>query len=291
MPELPEVEHVRRGLERAGLCTPVLRVRRSRLPLRTGKHWARKEERLRSLQGATPGAVRRRGKFLVWEFCRDAGPKADLGLVVHLGMTGACRVHRDGEVLEPHTHARLSFEDGREWRFVDPRRFGGLHAGPLHELESWGPLGELGPEPLGSGFDGAALARVVGRSKRAVRECVLDQRAVAGVGNIYVSEALFEAGLHPLLRADRLRPTAWDRLARAIVMVLERGIANGGTTLRDYRGVEGEAGQNQHALLVYGRAGQPCHRCGARLVGYTHQGRSGVYCPEHQRRPKTRRVA
>ncbi len=174
---------------------------------------------------------------------------------------------------------------------MDPRRFGGLRVASPAKLAARPPLHELGPEPLEPAFDGAVLQDRLGKSRRVLRDGLLDQRVVAGLGNIYVSEALYEAGLHPLLRATRLRPSAWSRLADATRLVLERAIANGGTTLRDYRGVDGSSGRNQLALEAYGRAGQPCARCGhVALVGYVHQGRSGAYCPDHQARPKGRWV-
>ncbi len=291
MPELPEVETIRRGLVRARIVAPIKFVWRSRARLRTGAHWARREEHLRELEGARPGSVKRRGKFLIWHCRRPGSPRADLGLVIHLGMSGVCSVLRAGVTREPHTHLVVGFADERELRFVDPRRFGGLHVGQLVDLERWGPLGELGPEPLSRAFCGATLEEALGRSRRTLRDGLLDQRAVAGIGNIYASEALFEAGLHPLLPARRLRTSAWERLAVAVVTVLGRAIAAGGTTLRDYRGVDGAPGRNRSQLKVYGRAGLPCPSCGTSLVGYVHQGRSGVFCPKDQARPRTRRIA
>lgn len=288
MPELPEVESVRRGLVRAKLRAPIVAVWRSRLPLRTGKHWARKEEHVRRLAGHAPGRVRRRGKFLVWEFAPVEVQSAPLALVVHLGMTGVCRVTGAERERDAHTHLVLRFADDREFRFTDARRFGGLHVDTLERVETWGPLGQLGPEPLSRAFSGAWLAKMLGRSQRAVRDGLLDQRVVAGIGNIYVSEILFEARVHPLVAARRLRPAAWDRVAAATRAVLRRAIGNGGTTLRDYRGVGGEQGRNQAALAVYGRADEPCLGCGTSLRGYVHQGRSGVWCPGEQPRPRGR---
>ena len=129
-----------------------------------------------------------------------------------------------------------------------------------------------------------------GTSRRALRDVLLDQRVVAGVGNICAVEALFVARLHPLLSADRLRRSAWDRLAAAVREVLEQGLRNGGTTLRDYVDADGNAGSNQGALWVYGRADQPCRACGATIRGFVHGGRGGAFCPVEQRRPRARRV-
>lgn len=284
MPELPEVESVRRGLVAAQLRAPVIALWRSPAKLRVGKHW--QEENLERLLGATPGAVGRRGKYILWSFA--GADAAELGLVIHLGMSGRCGVATVEQPRVLHTHLVLGFADGRELRFVDPRRFGGLRAGPLAELRAAPPIGELGPEPLEPGFSGEVLERALGSSARPIRDALLDQSAVAGLGNIYAVEALFLAGIHPLLEARRLHRSAWDRLAGTVVDVLRQGIANGGTTLKDFRNVVGEVGRNQDDLRVYGRAGEPCPRCGHALVGFVSGGRSGAYCPKDQPRPRAR---
>lgn len=288
MPELPEVESVRRGLVAARVRAPIEEVWRSPQALRIGQHWRRDREQLECLHGATPGPVRRRGKYLLWHM---QGAEADeLVLLIHLGMSGRCGiagVERDRVV---HTHLVLRFGDERELRFVDPRRFGGLRAGPAAAIYAEPPIANLGPEPLAPGFGGDTLERALGRSERALRDALLDQRAVAGIGNIYALEACFDAGLNPLLPARRLAPSAWQRLAEAIQAALRRGIDNGGTTLKDFRNVTGKVGRNQDDLRVYGRAGQGCPLCATLLQGFVHQGRSGVFCPQCQARPRARRV-
>ncbi len=287
MPELPEVESVRRGLIAAKIEAPVRSLWRSEFKLRIGKHWA--TENLECLHGATPGEVGRRGKYIIWTFYKkkeDHG--SELGLVIHLGMSGRCGVATVEQPRVLHTHLALGFADGRELRLVDPRRFGGLRAGPLAEILASPPIGDLGPEPLEPGFSGEVLQARLGGSARPIRDALLDQEAVAGLGNIYAVEALFLAGIHPLLEARRLHRSAWDRLAVAVITVLRQGIENGGTTLKDFRNVVGEVGRNQDDLKVYGRAGQPCPRCGAPLVGFVSGGRSGAYCPRDQPRPRTR---
>lgn len=286
MPELPEVESVRRGLAAAELRAPVVSVWRSEFKLRVGKHW--QDENLGVLQGATPGAVGRRGKYVVWEFAKDGA--TPLGLVIHLGMSGRCGVATKAQARVVHTHFVLEFADGRELRLVDPRRFGGVRAGGLAELLKAEPLGSLGPEPLEEGFSGAVLGERLGRSVRPIRDALLDQEAVAGLGNIYAVEALFAAGIHPLVEANRLHATAWERLGVAVVRALQQGIENGGTTLKDFRNVVGEVGRNQDDLKVYGRAGEACPKCGGALVGFVSGGRSGVYCPRCQPRPRARVV-
>ncbi|MCB9704484.1 MAG: bifunctional DNA-formamidopyrimidine glycosylase/DNA-(apurinic or apyrimidinic site) lyase [Myxococcales bacterium] len=273
MPELPEVESVRRGLAEARIRAEVVDTWRSREKMRM-------ECDPRALIGARPGALRRRGKYIVWEMAPAKGQP--LGLLLHLGMSGRCGIAAAGDPRALHTHLVVSFGDGRELRLVDPRRFGGYRVAPLAELLAAAPLAELGPEPLDPDFDGELLAARLGRSERGLRDALLDQRAVAGVGNIYAIEALFDAGLHPLTPAARLRASAWDRLAVALRDALQRGIDNGGTTLKDFRNVVGEVGRNQDDLRVYGREGEPCPRCGRALRGFVHGGRSGVYCPFDQ---------
>lgn len=283
MPELPEVECVRRGLERAQLRGPLANVWRSRQALRTGAHW--RDEQLHLINDTQAGTVHRRGKFLVWKLLpRTGSPRA---LVIHLGMTGRLTLKPSIEPDEKHTHLVLGFQDGRAVHFIDPRRFGGLRAGLWDQLFAQPPLADLGIEPLTREFNGVALAQAVKASTRALRDVLLDQCVVAGIGNIYVSEALFVAGIHPLTRANRLRESAWTRVAAAVKQVLNQGLRNGGTSLRDYQGTTGERGRNQDTLLVYGRAGQSCRKCGTDLLGYAHAGRSGVLCPVDQ--PKLRR--
>ncbi len=286
MPELPEVESVRRSLVRARLGAPVVKIWRSALALRTGKLW--RDERLGLLRGATPQRWRRRGKHLLWAL--DNADGEPVGLLVHLGMTGRLEVARPTEPRAAHTHVELRLADDRLLRFVDARRFGGVRARPWPTLLAEPPVGELGPEPMARGFDGEHLHRVAGHSQRALRDVLLDQRVVAGVGNIYAVEALFVARLHPLLPGARLSLAAWERLADAVRKVIEQGLRNGGTTLRDYRDADGRQGRNQGALWVYGRAGEPCHACGSILRGFTHGGRGGVWCPEDQRRPRARTI-
>lgn len=278
MPELPEVESVRRGLARARLRAPVVKVWRSRKALRIGETWRR--ENLRLLEHARPTRISRRGKYLLWQF---EGPGEDaLGLIVHLGMTGRLVLEPAGACKAEHTHLVLRFADDREVRFVDARRFGGLRAGSLHELRRSAPLRDLGPEPLSGSFDAEALRARAASSRRVIRDVLLDQRVVAGVGNIYALEALFEAGIHPLRPADGLAPDDWARLTDAVKAVLRRGIRNGGTTLRDYRDATGRRGRNQDTLAVYGRGGQPCRRCGTILETFVHGNRGGALCPHEQ---------
>lgn len=283
MPELPEVEHVVRSLAAPRVRAPVVEVWRSALDLRIGAAWRREHERAHDLLGTRPKTPGRRGKYIIWPF-------GEQRLLLHLGMSGRCDLVVRGTPEAPHTHLRVEFDDGRSFRFVDPRRFGGFNVAHPAIQDQRPPLVELGPEPLEPEFDGAVLAARLGDSARTLRDGLLDQRVVAGLGNIYVNEALFAAGLHPKIKARRLLPAAWDRLGGAVVEVLRRGIDNGGTTLRDYRDASGEAGRNQATLRVYGRAGFPCRRCRTPLEGFAWGGRSGVFCPSCQKNPGTRWV-
>lgn len=274
MPELPEVETIARGLD------PVLRGRRvtgvwgSGLPL----HLNRPVD-LGALEavavGRTIERVGRRGKYLLIE----VGGEGD-GVVVHLGMTGRLRVQPARAARAPHTHVVLALQGGDELRFVDARRFGWVAAGrPLAAVPA---LAALGPDPLAQ-LDAPQLAAALSASRAPLKAFLLDQRRLAGLGNIYVAEALFRAGLHPALPARRAVRRA-PELLQAIRAALEGGIARRGTTLRDYVDADGQRGDNAAALLVYGRDGQPCPRCGAVVRRRVDAGRSTFFCPKCQRR-------
>lgn len=286
MPELPEVESVRRGLVEAKLTAPVVNIWRSSYKLRTGKHW--QTENLTLLQGARPKQLQRRGKYILWQF--ETPNKQPLALLIHLGMSGRCGVALPEQAKIVHTHLVLRFADDREFRFIDPRRFGGVRVATWEHIFQQPPLSELGPEPLDVAFRGALLAERLQQSSRCIRDALLDQQVVAGIGNIYAIEALYQAKIHPLVAARRLRDSAWDRLAKAIVHVLQQGIEHGGTTLKDFRNVVGQPGKNQDRLLVYGRAGKPCFHCKESLESFEHGGRNGVFCPREQVRPRSRWV-
>ena len=273
MPELPEVETVRRTLEARILGARVERALVRRRDVIEGPASARA-----LLEGDEIASLRRRGKQLAL-----VGSSGRVALV-HLGMTGSMVV-TDAEPLadDPHVHAvwKLRTPKGASvWmRFRDPRRFGGLWTlNTLAALEKrWAVLGRDGLEVTGSDLRGA-----LGQSKRAVKAALLDQEAVAGVGNIYADEALFLAGINPLRKCRGLKPAEWDRLAAAIRGVLLASIERGGSTLRDFVDGEGRGGGYQARRLVYGRKGEPCLACGGRLLGRVVGGRATVYCPACQ---------
>lgn len=224
--------------------------------------------------GATIQAVDRRGKYLLLRLDDDRE------LIVHLGMTGQLRI-RDG-ALDPYVRAWWMLDDGRALELRDVRRFGRLAVVPAGEWGALPTLATQGPEPWDAALDDGGFWRNLRRSRVAIKTSLLSQRPIAGVGNIYADEALWRAGIHPARRAVT-RPQA-ERLLMELRAVLEQGIANGGTTLRDYRTPDGEPGRNQLELGCYGRAGEPCLRCGTELRRTVLQGRGTTHCPTCQPR-------
>jgi formamidopyrimidine-DNA glycosylase len=274
VPELPEVETIVRGLRPALRGRRVTSVWSSGLGLRLAR--AVDLAGLRAVSvGRAIADVRRRGKYIVVETDARAGE----GVCVHLGMTGRLRVQPAVEARAPHTHVVFSLAGGDELRYVDARRFGWVAPGaPLATLP---PLAALGPDPLAE-LDAAGLGRALEGVRAPIKAFLLDQTRIAGLGNIYVCEALFGARVHPTTPAGRVRRRAPELLA-AIRATLEGGIARRGTTLRDYVDADGATGDNAAALLVYGREGEPCVRCGARIRRRVDAARSTFYCPRCQR--------
>ena len=273
MPELPVVETIRMYLDRvlAGQCiakTQVLLPRQIAYPAA--------QEFAARLQGAEILRVLRRGKYLLFEL------PADLTLVVHLRMTGSL-VYEPGDfVPDAHTRVIFSLSSGHALVFRDTRTFGRLYALYPHELAEAKGLVTLGPEPLTPSFTAGALSGRAKRTAMPVKSFLLDQKRVAGLGNIYADEALFVAGLHPLRRASSLTGAEWQRLKEAVEAVLRDGIADGGTTFRDYRNGAGGHGHHQEHLWVYNREGQPCRRCGTPVEKIVVGGRGTHFCPHCQ---------
>jgi formamidopyrimidine-DNA glycosylase len=271
MPELPEVETTRRGLEPLLVGRTIVAVRVVQGALR----WPVPYDLGETLAGATVRAVRRRSKYLLI----DCGKGT---LIVHLGMTGHLRVVPGGEELRKHDHVELLLDNRRALRFNDSRRFGAIlwtDGEPLrHPL-----LAALGPEPFDQSFSADYLAaRAQGRSV-AVKPFLMDARTVVGVGNIYASEALFRAGIDPRRAAGKVGRTAWARLVPAVRTVLEEAIAAGGTTIRDFTKSDGEPGYFRISLKVYGRAGEPCVTCGRQVRLVRLGQRSTYFCSNCQR--------
>lgn len=283
MPELPEVETVRRGLAPVIEGRRIARARVNRPDLR----WPLPERMAERLAGARVTRLGRRSKYLLAEL--DTGET----WITHLGMSGRMLVSgdplgrfvHDHPAPEKHDHVVIDLEDGARVTFNDPRRFGAMDLVATGELEAHRLLAGLGPEPLGNGFDEDYLvARLAGR-RTPVKAALLDQRLVAGLGNIYVCEALFRAGISPMRRAARLSARRAAALVPAIRAVLADAIEAGGSSLRDYRQADGELGYFQHAFDVYGREGAPCRRpgCGGTVRRKVQSGRSSFYCATCQR--------
>jgi formamidopyrimidine-DNA glycosylase len=272
MPELPEVETVRTTL------APVVGARIVAIwDSGKGLHMARKPPRkkLQALAGATFAGIRRHGKYLLLDTDRPQS------LLVHLGMTGRCLIVPAEQPRAKHTH--LIVELGpRQLRFVDARRFGQIDVVDRAREREHEALAVLGPDPLVDGISGALLYQRSRKKKVTLKAFVLDQSVIAGVGNIYASEALWRAQLRPSWRAKRLTPATAARLAKAITEVFDIALTNHGTTLSDFVNAEGAEGENADYLWVYGREGKPCPRCKTKIRRTVHQGRASFYCPTCQ---------
>jgi formamidopyrimidine-DNA glycosylase len=277
MPELPEVETVRRMLAAHVPGRRIERAAVSRHRLRT----ASLAKLPAALEGRTFLKPRRTGKFLFLEL--DAG----LTLLSHLGMSGRWLFWADGrraDLTLPHVHLRLTFEDGGALWYQDIRRFGMLRLVRTDRLARDPSVRLLGPDPLVEPPTGKSLRALARGARVAVKNFLLDQRRIAGLGNIYVSEVLFRAAVDPRRRAGALTTAEWARVAAEIPLVLEESIARMGTTFSTYRTIWNEPGEYGEQLLVYDRAGQPCRRCGADVRRIVQGGRATFFCPGCQRR-------
>ena len=268
MPELPEVETTRRGIapHLAGRTVSGVTVRQPRL------RWP--VPRLDHLVGETVRGVARRAKYLLIGF--DSGT-----LILHLGMSGSLRVLPAGTPPGRHDHLDLLFDE-QCLRLRDPRRFGAVlwtgQAVEEHEL-----LRRLGPEPLSGDFDADYLYRQARRRRIPVKQLLMDGSVVVGVGNIYATESLFLAGIHPGRACNRISKARIALLVEKVKQVLARAIEQGGTTLRDFQREDGRPGYFQQELLVYGREGQPCVRCGSTIRARRIGQRTSAWCPRCQR--------
>ena len=271
MPELPEVETTRRGL----LSHVVGRTIRDVVVRNPNLRWPVPRDLPRRLRGEQVLDIRRRGKYLLFD-CRRGH------LLVHLGMSGRLSLVPADRPARAHDHVDVELEGEKALRLTDPRRFGAM-LWLESPAENHALLEGLGLEPLERGFTGAALARRAAGRRVAVKQFLMNSRIVTGVGNIYASEALFRARIHPNRSVARISKASWDKLARAIRATLERALSLGGTTLRDFAAVDGEPGRYQGRFLVYGRAGKPCPACGAKIRLSRQGQRSTFYCPQCQR--------
>lgn len=282
MPELPEVEVTRRGV------APHIEGRRiDRMVVRNGAlRWPVPAGLSGSLAGALVETVGRRGKFILIE-C--VGPRAQGILIVHLGMTGTLRIHHQPAAVQAHDHVDIVFGD-TVMRYNDPRRFGAIlwHDRNDGPIESNRHLAVLGVEPLSPQFASDVGAQLLHRASRkrslAIKQMLLAGRVVVGVGNIYASETLFRAGIHPARAAGHVGLARYARLAEAIRQVLAEAIVKGGSTLRDFVGSDGQAGYFQQEYFVYDRADLPCRVCFTTVRRLRQGQRSTFYCPTCQRR-------
>lgn len=272
MPELPEVETIRRSLLPRLEGRRLVTVATSGVPLRQPI----REAAWRDCVGARLEDLTRRGKYLIGHLGRHAA-------VFHLGMSGRLLVQPASSPAPAHTHLTLGFSGGRELRLVDPRRFGVAVVMPAEEVSLYPPLARLGVDPLDGDVE-AALASLAGR-RAPIRNALLDQSVLAGLGNIYANEALARAGIRPTSPAGRLSPARRACLARAIRDTLADALAAGGTTLADggFVDANGDGGYFAVALRVYGREGQPCQQCGTPIRRTALGGRSAFFCQRCQR--------
>ena len=270
MPELPEVETTRRGISPhvSGRQVTQVRVREPRL------RWPVTPELVTGLTGLRIDAVERRAKYLLLRNARGTA-------ILHLGMSGSLRILEAGREPQAHDHVDIVLDHGKTLRLRDPRRFGALlwSAG---DPQQHALLRDLGPEPLDGNFSGQYLAARAAGRKVTIKDLLMNSRIVAGVGNIYANEALFEAGIHPGRAAGRISGARCEKLVRATQEVLERAIDAGGTTLRDFVREDGAPGYFSHELKVYARAGEPCVRCRTPLRLLRLGQRSSFFCPRCQ---------
>ena len=287
MPELPEVETVRMGLLPALEGQRIARAELRRADLR----WPFPPDMAARLTSATVIRLRRRSKYLLADLDRDES------LLIHLGMSGRMVIsglgaaHVPGEFhhahpqLQKHDHVILHMDSGARVTFNDPRRFGAMDLWPTPTLDSHPLLASLGPEPLGNEFHADYLAARLAGRKMPVKSALLDQRIVAGLGNIYVCEALFTAGISPRRAAGRIGRARVEALTDTIRTTLRAAISAGGSSLRDYRQANGDLGYFQHSFRVYGREGGACVTpgCDGKVRRVVQSGRSSFYCPSCQR--------
>jgi formamidopyrimidine-DNA glycosylase len=274
MPELPEVETVCRGLEGPLVGRRLDKITQRRANLR----WPFPVDFAKRLEGRRILRLHRRAKFILADL--------DDGWVwmTHLGMSGRMYIHQ-GLAPEPgkHDHILIETDGGHTVVYQDHRRFGMMDLVPADKLDEHRLLRNIGPEPLGNQFDGISLSDALRGRRTPIKSALLDQKIVAGLGNIYVCEALFYAGISPRRLATSVAGRRAERLVPAIRDVLTRAIAKGGSTLRDYVQASGELGYFQHEFSVYGREGEPCHHCQKPITRLVQAGRSTFFCSKCQR--------
>jgi formamidopyrimidine-DNA glycosylase len=276
MPELPEVETVRRGLIAVLEGRVLAKVEQRRPDLR----WPIPRGFAKRLTGRRVERLERRAKYLLWHL--DDG----MVMMLHLGMSGRIQISSTRpDLLDKHDHLVFTTDDGTTIRFNDARRFGMVDLVDTAALDKHKLMAELGPEPLGNAFSGPVLAAAFAGRRSPVKAALLDQRVVCGLGNIYVCEALHMSGISPLRLAANVKGRRTERLATAIREVLDAAIEAGGSSLRDHQQVTGELGYFQHRFKVYDREDAPCPRdgCTGTVRRIVQSGRSTFYCASCQR--------
>lgn len=273
MPELPEVETIRRALSQhlPGRRIEKVRVRDARLRSPVD------EKKLKRLIVGQPiQEINRRAKYLLIHLANDSD------LIIHLGMSGRLLLLQNSLPFEKHDHVIFYFDNHTELRFRDPRRFGLVNAVKSTDLEIDPRFANLGVEPLDSKTRARALFEQASHLKKPIKNLLMDASFMVGVGNIYANESLFHAGIHPFTPANRLTSTDWQRLLSAIKKVLQKALAKGGTTLNDFVNSDGEMGYFQLSLAVYDREGKNCQKCGSKIARVVQVGRSTFFCPKCQ---------
>lgn len=273
MPELPEVETVCRTLRKRLRGARILHVRviEGRLRQPVAADFAARVE------GRTVEAVSRRGKYIVTDL------EGGWSWVSHLGMSGKLTFRERDASVEKHDHLVFTLDNGAELRYHDPRRFGLCVVLPSPELDAWPPFARLGPDPLDRRFTGDYLYPLLHRSRRSVRDLLLDQQIVCGLGNIYINEVLFRIGIRPTRRSHRLSRLATAELVRETRALLREAIRWRGSSVSDYRDGNDHRGGFQWRLQVYDRKGAPCYGCGAAIKRIGLGNRGAFYCPRCQR--------
>ncbi len=274
MPELPEVETIKRTLEKklTGLTIVDVDINTPKIIRAPAP-----EEFTRSVKGCKITRLRRRGKYLLIYLSRDKV------MIIHLRMTGRLVYAEPADPLPRHTHIIFQLSNGCELRFADMRRFGRVSLAQVQDLNQLKVIKELGPEPLEQDFTTSYLRKTLKRKRVRIKSLLLDQTFIAGLGNIYADEALHRARLHPERVACSLTPREIAKLHSSIVEVLQEGIANRGTSMRDYVDGNGRAGDYQSLLRVYSREGERCLQCGTPVARVKVGGRSSYYCPACQK--------
>ena len=270
MPELPEVETSRRGISPHIIGSTISDVIIRQPQLR----WQIPADLLNHLQGKLLLSIDRRAKYLLLNF--ESGT-----LLIHLGMSGSLRICPLQSIVEKHDHADFIFDECL-LRYTDPRRFGAILWLGLTPLDSK-LLSHLGPEPLSEQFTGEHLFKLAGKRKLPVKQFIMDQKVVTGVGNIYATEALFKAGISPTRSAGNISAKRYKILATEIKDILTEAIKQGGTTLRDFVGGDGKPGYFQQTLHIYGKTGSDCPKCKTALKSLKLASRNSVYCPKCQK--------